>query len=57
MGGHPIPEIPCAICNKPVDLKVDLIADEHGKAAHEDCYVKRVISRRSGNPPAAMSAD
>ena len=40
MGGHPVPEIHCAICNNPVDLRVDLSADEHGKAVHENCYVQ-----------------
>jgi hypothetical protein len=28
MGGHPFQEIPCTICGKPVDLAVDLSADE-----------------------------
>ncbi len=44
MGGHPFPEIPCTICSKPVDLTVDLFADEHGKSIHEDCYVKHLAS-------------
>jgi hypothetical protein len=43
MGGHPFPEIPCTVCRKPVDLAVDLYADEHGKAVHEDCYVTRML--------------
>ena len=47
MGGHPIPEIPCTICAKPVDLQTDLTADENGKAIHEDCYVKQVTSSRN----------
>jgi len=41
MGGHSFPEIPCIICSKPVDLTVDLIADENGGPVHEDCYLKR----------------
>jgi organic radical activating enzyme len=41
MGGHSFPEIPCIICSKPVDLMVDLIADENGGPVHEDCYLKR----------------
>ena len=41
MGGHSFPEIPCIICSKPVDLTVDLIADENGGPVHEHCYVKR----------------
>ena len=55
MGGHPVPEIPCKICNKPVDLRVDLSADENGKAVHENCYVHRITNQR-GNVPAALVA-
>jgi hypothetical protein len=44
MGGHPFPEIPCAICIKAVDLGVDLSADENGKAVHDDCYFKRLTT-------------
>jgi hypothetical protein len=51
MGGHPFPEIPCALCNKAVDLSADLHADENGKAVHEDCYVRHVTSS------ATMAAD
>jgi hypothetical protein len=36
---RPFPEIPCALCSKPLDLQTDLCADENGKAVHEDCYV------------------
>jgi hypothetical protein len=42
MGGHPVPEISCKLCNKPVDLSADLSADENGKAVHEECYVKHI---------------
>jgi hypothetical protein len=55
MGGH-IPEITCTICAKPVDLSIEMCADEHGKAVHEDCYVKHVTSSRS-NPLATVMAD
>jgi hypothetical protein len=57
MGGHPLP-VPCTICAKPVDLTVELCADEYGKAVHEDCYVKDVTSSRN-NPSctATMMAD
>ena len=47
MGGHPVPGISCTLCSKPVDLRVDLSADENGKAAHEDCYVKRNTTAHS----------
>ena len=50
MGGHPFPEIPCTICSKPVDLTVDLCADEHGKSIHEDCYVKHLAFPRQSPP-------
>jgi hypothetical protein len=56
MGGHPFPEIACTICSKPLDLRIDLSADENGKAVHEDCYVKR-ISTQHGNSPATIMAD
>jgi hypothetical protein len=56
MGGHPFREIPCTICAEPVDLTVELCADEHGKAVHEDCYVKHVRSSPK-NPPTTMMAD
>ena len=47
MGGHPFPGIPCTLCSKPVDLTVDLFADENGGAVHEQCYVKRIIKPRN----------
>jgi hypothetical protein len=46
MGGHPFPEIPCTICAKPIDLTVDLHADENGKAVHETCYVTRMLAKQ-----------
>ncbi len=47
MEGCPPLEIMCAICRKPVNLELDLNADEIGKAVHEDCYVSRLFSKRS----------
>jgi hypothetical protein len=44
MGSRPFPEIPCALCSKPLELQTDLCADENGTAVHEDCYVSRLIS-------------
>jgi hypothetical protein len=44
MGGHPFPEIFCTICNKTVDLSVDLNANESGKAVHEECYVEHITA-------------
>jgi hypothetical protein len=56
MGGHPLPEIPCTICAKPLDLTVDLCADEYGKAIHEACYLKHIAVPRT-NPSATPVAD
>jgi hypothetical protein len=51
MGGSRYHEIPCALCSTPVDLQLDLHADENGKAVHEDCYVKHLTnSPRTASP-------
>jgi hypothetical protein len=50
------PEIPCMICSKPLDLSVDLSADENGKAVHTECYVKRISTTHSG-PSIVTMAD
>ena len=56
MGSRPFPAISCALCSsKPVDLLIDLTADENGRAVHEECYVKRLMSS-SSNPAAAIIA-
>jgi hypothetical protein len=57
MGGHPVLEIPCKICDKPVDLTVDLCADETGKAIHANCYVQRMTSQNPASSPATVIAD
>ena len=56
MGSRRFPEISCALCSKPVDLLIDLSADENGKAVHEECYVKRLTSSPR-NPAAALIAN
>jgi len=38
------PEISCIICSEPLDLSLDLSADEYGKAVHTECYVKHITS-------------
>jgi hypothetical protein len=43
MGFHSSSDIPCRVCSKPVDLTVDLYADEFNKPVHEDCYVKHLV--------------
>jgi hypothetical protein len=55
MGSRPFPEISCTLCSKPVDLLIDLSADENGMAVHEECCVRRLTSS-SSNPAAAMIA-
>jgi hypothetical protein len=50
MGGHPFPEIPCAVCSEAVNLSAELTANENGKAVHEECYVKHIASSRSSIP-------
>jgi hypothetical protein len=54
MGGLPLPEIPCKICAKPVDLTVDLFADENGKAVHANCYFQRITTSHA-HPAVAQS--
>ena len=46
MAADPYPEISCTICSKPVDLRVDLYADENGRAVHEKCYINLTHSAK-----------
>ena len=57
MGGYSFPAIPCTICAKPLNLRADLCADEDGKAVHEECYVKRITTPRSGPAVASTSEE
>jgi hypothetical protein len=36
-------EFHCVQCKKSIDLAIDLMTDEMGKAVHEDCYVNKII--------------
>jgi hypothetical protein len=56
MGGHLFSEMPCAIRSKPLDLTVNLSADENGKAVHEDCYVQRITSQHSVSSATALAS-
>jgi hypothetical protein len=47
MRNHSFPEISCIICSGPLDLSLDLSADENGKAVHEECYVNRLVAAPS----------
>jgi hypothetical protein len=44
MRRHFTPELRCAICSDPIDLTIDLCADENGEPIHEGCYVNRLIA-------------
>jgi len=48
------PSLRCSICAAPVPLETSK-TDEHGKAVHEECYVRTTISRfrASAVPPRA----
>ena len=36
----------CSICHKPITLESNgIFADENGRAAHTECYVKRLIAK------------
>lgn len=37
-------EFYCVLCNKPVDLTTDAVADEVGRTVHQQCYVGKIIS-------------
>ena len=37
--------IACCICSGPIQLEISK-TDERGKAVHEECYVRKTISRR-----------
>ncbi len=57
MGGSHFQEVPCALCSTPVDLQVDLHADENGKAVHEDCYVKHLTTSPGTISPSNSPTD
>jgi hypothetical protein len=38
-------EFHCVLCNKPVDLMTDTVADEMGQAVHQQCYVSKIICK------------
>jgi hypothetical protein len=42
------PEMPCAVCNKAVDLAKDIHKDENGQPVHVECYLER-LNNKSGN--------
>jgi hypothetical protein len=38
-------QILCRICNQPLRLTFDTVADEDGQAVHEFCYAKKITAR------------
>jgi hypothetical protein len=50
-----LPEISCILCGNPVDVRVDLYADENGNALHAECYLQRITDPQGS--PSAMLAD
>jgi hypothetical protein len=57
MGGLYMPEIRCTICRDPVDLNIDLCADETGSPIHERCYVNRLTNTRATRAAAEKLLD
>jgi hypothetical protein len=47
MNSRPFYDLPCAICSQPVNLQMDMSADENGKAVHSECYVKRITAHKA----------
>jgi hypothetical protein len=47
-------EVPhlCSICNLSIHLELDRCTDEKGKAVHEICYLRKVVSIQKDKPSA-----
>jgi hypothetical protein len=48
-----LPAIACCICTRPIPVE-DSKTDEHGKAVHEECYVRKMISQSATIRPANL---
>jgi hypothetical protein len=53
---HAPDQMTCRICNQPLTLGIDTVADEDGKSVHETCYTKQ-ITEALHNHPADPAAD
>jgi hypothetical protein len=42
MAGNGVFQMTCRICNQPLTLGIDTVADEDGKSVHETCYTKQI---------------
>jgi hypothetical protein len=42
----------CSICNQAINLELDRCTDEKGKAVHEICYLRKVVSIQKDKPSA-----
>ena len=49
--------VSCVLCNRSVNLTVDLSCDENGKAVHGDCYFNRIIGSTVKLLPACESEE
>jgi hypothetical protein len=50
------PKLVCCICSKPVALEVSK-TDERGNAVHEECYVRKTISKFKRDDSLRLSDD
>ncbi len=48
-------QVTCRICNKPLKLGIDTVADEDGKAVHETCYTKQIADALRSRPATPAS--
>jgi hypothetical protein len=49
--------VSCVLCNRSVNLTVDLCCDENGKAVHGDCYFNRIIGSTANLQPVCESEE
>jgi hypothetical protein len=49
--------VSCVLCNRSVNLTVDLCCDENGKAVHWDCYFNRIIGPTANLEPVCESEE
>lgn len=45
----PTPACLCSICGKPVELETSK-TDSHSEAVHQECYARKIESRKPANP-------
>ena len=50
-------QVNCRICDKPLKLGIDTVADEDGKAVHEICYAKQIADAQRDPPATPLSLE